>query len=51
MPAGPPRFRPRCSCGWVGDAVDASMLVVAFEAHLEELTQVPPEQPGTGEGR
>lgn len=49
MPDGPPRFRPRCSCGWVGDAVDASTLVVAFEAHLEEITL--PESPGTGEGR
>jgi len=41
---GPPRFQPRCSCGWIGEPVDAGMVVIAFEAHREKGTPVLPEE-------
>ncbi len=27
------RFRPRCSCGWIGDAVDQSRVIALWDAH------------------
>lgn len=31
------RFRPRCSCGWTGEPVDQSRVMVLFDAHARSL--------------
>lgn len=32
-PDGSLRFRPRCSCGWVGEPTDQARVVTSWEAH------------------
>jgi hypothetical protein len=48
VPGAAPRFRPRCRCGWTGDPVDASEVVLAFDAHVEQTLRHP-EVPDTDE--
>lgn len=50
VPGAAPLFRPRCRCGWSGDPVDASEVVLAVEAHVEHALGHPegrdPDVPG-----